>query len=176
MSGSEDSDARLRWDDLPGALRDNLTDKLAGLYGHTDAANAFESLAADKQQALLLFAARLGELNLWREIERIENVYGVGGVGMSFRAHGGLGDALAAHGQFTTRFAAHRDCAAGFCETGRARAALHFLRMKDDAPLWSIHFDLHAPAATPLSALRHLWREKVRGETPDWEAIKAVLV
>jgi hypothetical protein len=170
------ADAGLHWNDLPDAQRDALAQKLEGLYGHAHAASAFESLTRDKQQALLLFTARLIELNLWREIESIENVYGIGGVGMSFRARRGLGGALASHGQFTSRFATHGDCAEGFFETGRSRAALHFLRMKGDATRWSIHFDLHAPAATPLSALRHFWREKVRGETPDWEAIKRALV
>jgi hypothetical protein len=173
---SDAHDAKLRWDDLPEALSDELAPKLEGLYGHADAASAFDSLAADKQQALLLFASRLGDLNLWREIESVENIYGIGGVGMSFRARRGLAGALAAHGRFTSRFASHGDCAEGFLETGRARAALHFLRMKGDASRWSIHFDLHAPAATPLSALRHFWREKVRGETPDWEMIKSALV
>jgi hypothetical protein len=172
---SDGRDAKLRWDDLPDASRDELTPKLEGLYGHAQAASAFDSLAADKQQALLLFAARLSDLNLWREIERVENVYGTGGVGMSFRARRGLAPALAAHGRFTSRFATHADCAAGFLETGRPRAALHFLRMKGDASLWSVHFDLHAPAATLLSALRHVWSERVRGETPDWETIKRAL-
>ncbi|HEV2882210.1 MAG TPA: hypothetical protein VGX24_13090 [Pyrinomonadaceae bacterium] len=165
----------LRWRDLPDALSDELAHKLEGLYGHADAASAFDSLAADKQQALLLFAARLSDLNLWREVESIENVYGVGGVGMNFRARRGLSGALAAHGRFTSRFASHGDCAEGFFETGRSRAALHFLRMKGEARLWSVHFDLHAPAATPFSALRHFWREKVRGEMPDWETIKSAL-
>ena len=56
MRGTDD--AKLRWDDLPDALRDDLAHKLEGLYGHADAASAFDLLAADKQQALLLFAAR----------------------------------------------------------------------------------------------------------------------
>ncbi len=168
--------AQLRWDDLPQATRSDLTHKLEGLYGHPEDRRAFEALAGDKQQALLLFVHRLRELNLWREIESVENIYGIGGVGMNFRARPALAATLAAHSQFTTRFAAHSDCAGGFLETGRVRAALHLLRMKDESSLWSIHFDLHAPAATPLSALRHIWREKWRGETPDWRAIKASLV
>ncbi|HEX8634320.1 MAG TPA: hypothetical protein VF703_09245 [Pyrinomonadaceae bacterium] len=173
---SEPDAAKLRWNDLPETLRADLVRKLEGLYGHADGATAFDALAADKQQALLLFADRLRELNLWREIESVENIYGVGGVGMNFRARRGLGRALAAHGRFTSRFAAHADCAEGFFERGRARAALHLLRMKGDAARWSVHFDLHAPTATPFSALRHFWSEKVRGEMPDWEAIKSALV
>jgi hypothetical protein len=173
---SETEAAKVRWDDLPDALGDALARKLEGLYGHADGRAAFDSLAGDKQQALLLFAARLNDLNLWHEIENIENVYGNGGVGMSFRARRGLSRTLAAHDRFTSRFASHGDCAEGFFERGRSRAALHFLRRKGDASRWSIHFDLHAPASTPLSALRHFWSEKVRGETPDWETIKSGLV
>ncbi|HEX9919635.1 MAG TPA: hypothetical protein VGA87_10735 [Pyrinomonadaceae bacterium] len=172
---SDTGDAKLRWDDLPEAFADELARKLEGLYGHADAASAFDSLDADKQQALLLFAERLSDLNLWGEIESIENVYGVGGVGMNFRERRCFAGVLAAHGRFTSRFAAHGDCAQGFFETGRSRAALHFLRMKGEAMFWSVHFDLHAPAATPLSALRHFWSEKVRGKTPGWEKIKSVL-
>ncbi|HEX8457109.1 MAG TPA: hypothetical protein VF656_07430 [Pyrinomonadaceae bacterium] len=173
---SEDGAAKLCWTDLPDVIGEDLSRKLEGLYGHADGRAAFDALDADKQQALLLFAARLRELNLWREIERIENVYGLGGVGMSFSARGDLARLLAAHERFTSRFASHGDCAEGFFERGRTRAALHFLRMKGQPALWSIHFDLHAPAANPLSALRHLWSEKVRGETPDWQAIKSALV
>jgi len=169
-------DARLHWDELPPATRSDLTHKLQGLYGHVEDQSAFDALAGDKQQALLLFIHCLGDLNLWREIESVENVYGIGGVGMNFRARPALAAKLAAHRKFTSRFAAHGDCAEGFFEIGRARAALHLLRMKDDARLWAVHFDLHAPGSTPLSALRHIWREKWRGETPDWRVIKASLV
>lgn len=173
---SEADAGKLRWDDLPEAVSDDLAPKLEGLYGHRDAARAFDLLAGDKQQALLLLATRLRELNLWREVESIENIYGMGGVGMNFRARRGIGRALAAHGRFTSRFAAHADCAEGFLEKGRPRAALHLLRMRgDDAALWSVHFDQHSPAATPLSALRHFWSEKLRGRKPDWETIKSAL-
>lgn len=172
----ETGDAQLLWDELPEAVRADLAHKLEDLYGHEDDRSAFDALAVDKQQALLLFAARLRELDLWPEIERIENVYGLGGVGLNVRARRSLTATLAAHGRFSTRFAAHGDTAGGFFETGRDRAALHFLRLRGDAPLWSVHFDLHAPTATARSLLLHLWHEKWRGETPDWRAIKAALV
>ena len=166
-------DAKLRWDELPAATRADLAHKLEGLYGHADDRDAFDVLDVDKQQALLLFVGRLTILNLWGEIESIGNVYGLGGVGMDFRARGYLTATLTEHPEFSSRFAAHGDTAEGFYEIGRSRAVLHFLRMRTVAPLWTVHFDLYAPTATPLSALRHLWREKVRGETPDWRAIKA---
>jgi hypothetical protein len=171
----ETEDAKLRWHELTEALRADLTGKLENLYGHEDDERAFDALAVDKQQALLLFARRLRALNLWPEIERIENVYGLGGVGLNLRARRSLTATLAAHARFSSRLAAHGDTAWGFFETGRARAALHFLRMNTEAPLWSVHFDLHAPAATALSLLRHLWHEKWRRERPDWRAIKAAL-
>ncbi|HJR07328.1 MAG TPA: hypothetical protein VJ842_08730 [Pyrinomonadaceae bacterium] len=173
--GEAIDDAKLRWDELPEDLRDDLAQKVAGLYGHADARDAFDVLDVDKQQALLLFVRRLKELNLWREIESIGNVYGLGGVGMDFRARGNLTATLAKSRNFTSRFAAHRNTAEGFYETGRSRAVLHFLKMRTVAPLWGVHFDVYSPLASPLSALRHLWREMVRGETPDWRAIKATL-
>jgi hypothetical protein len=167
--------AKLRWDKLPPARRADLTPKLAGLYGQEEAAEAFAALAPDKREALLLFVNRLTDVGLWDEVEKIENLYGEGGVGMNFRARRGLAAKLERHQQFSSRFAAHGDCAAGFFEKGRAQAILHFLRMKEGAQLWSVHFDLYAPTATPFSALRHLWHEKLRRVTPDWRAIKAAL-
>jgi hypothetical protein len=169
-------DARLHWNELPQATRSDLINKLEGLYGFVEDEAAFDALAEDKQQGLLLFLNRLKDLNLWQEIERIENVYGIGGVGMNFRARSTLSAKLAEHRKFTSRFATHGDCAEGFFEVGRARAALHLLRMKDDARGWAVHFDLYAPVSTPLSAFSHFWREKWRGETPDWREIKASLV
>ncbi|HEY0098362.1 MAG TPA: hypothetical protein VGB76_05350 [Pyrinomonadaceae bacterium] len=172
----ETQDAQLRWDELPETVRADLAHKLENLYGQEDDESAFDALAVDKQQALLLFAVRLRALKLWPEIESIENVYGLGGVGLNIRARRSLTSTLAAHEKFSSRFAAHGDTARGFFETGRTRAALHFLRMHGDAPRWSIHFDLHAPTANARSLFLHFWHEKWRGETPDWRAIKAALV
>ncbi len=159
---------------LPETLRVSLALKLAGLFEQADGARVFDALAVDKQQALLLFVERLAGMGLWEEVERIDNVYGEGGVGLSFRARSTFGARLADRERFTTRFALHRDCAEGFFEKGRSQAVLHFLRVEAGADRWTVHFDLHAPMATPLSALRHLWHEKWRGVTPDWRAIKAV--
>jgi hypothetical protein len=166
---------RLRWDELPQGARAALTNKLDGLYGQAGNESVFDALAVDKQQSLLLFARRLRELELWQHVERIENVYGTGGVGMNFLAQAHFASLLAGRPDFSSRFAVHRDCAEGFSEVNRSRAALHFLRMRDDARRWSVHFDLHAPAANPLSAFRHIWHEKLRRETPDWRVVKAAL-
>lgn len=168
-------ETKLRWADLPEVPRAALAHKLAGLYGHDTDQSAFDVLALDKQQALLLFVGRLRDLDLWQLVEQVENVYGEGGVGMDFRAHPELASTLSGRKNLSTRFAVHRDCAEGFVEIRRARAALHFLRMTADAHRWSVHFDLHAPMATTLSALRHLWHEKLRGVTPDWRAITTAL-
>lgn len=167
-------EAKLRWDDLPDAVRADLAPKIAGLYEHPDSRDAFDVLDVDKQQTLLIFVRRLRELNLWNGIESITNAYGLGGVGMDFRASGDLMAKLAKDRRFTSRFAAHKDTAEGFYEVGRSRAVLHFLKMRTVAPIWGVHFDLYSPLANPLSALRHLWSEMVRGETPDWRAIKAI--
>lgn len=165
----------LRWAELPETVRADLAHRLGGLFQHADDEDAFDVLAVDKQQALLLFARRLRELNLWREIEKITNVWGLGGVGLDVRARHSLANTLDAHKQFTSRFANHDDTANGFYEKGRTRAALHFLRMKGDAPLWSVHFDLYAPSGTAASLLRHWWHESWHRRTPDWRAIKAAL-
>lgn len=172
---SETNVTTLRWAELAETVRGDLMHKLEGLYGHAEDEGAFDVLAVDKQQALLLFAPRLRDLNMWHEIEKIENVYGLDGVGLNVRARRGLADTLNAHKQFTSRFAKHDDTANGFYEKGRTRAALHFLRMKGEAPLWSIHFDLYSPTGTVRSLFRHWWHESWRGETPDWRAIKAAL-
>ena len=165
----------LRWGELGADSRAALGGKLAGLYGHDTAEGAFESLAPDKRQALLLLVASMCRLRLWRAVRRVENVYGEGGVGLDFRASSLLGALLRRHPKFTRRFARHGDCAEGFFELGRGRAALHVLRGAEDLRLWSAHFDRHAPVGTPASAARHLWHEKLRARRPDWRAIRDAL-
>lgn len=167
----------LRWERLAREARAALAGRLAGLYGHESDAAAFDSLAADKQQSLLLFAGRFAELGLWDAVSGITNVYGEGGVGLEFVAAADFSAALDAHALFTRRFARHRDTAEGFYETGRARAALHILRPRAEGPgrHWAAHFDLHSPVASPASALRHLYAEKLRGRTPDWREIRIAL-
>jgi hypothetical protein len=170
-----DEARQLVWRGLAPDLRDALGGRLAGLYGGADDASVFDALSVDKQRALLVFARRLGELSLWREIACVTNVYGRGGVGISFNATRGLKKRLGQSPRFTPRFAAHRDAAEGFYELRRTRAALHFLRRRRGGREWEAHFDLHAPLSSPLSALLHLWHERVRGRTPGWEEIAAAL-
>lgn len=164
------------WNRLAEGVRSSLRGRLAGLYGHESDEAAFDSLAADKRQSLLLFAGRLGELGLWDAVLGVTNVYGVGGVGLEFEAAADFSPALDAHPAFTRRFAAHGDTAEGFLERGRAAAALHILRPRGGpGGRWAAHFDLHSPLANPASALRHFYSEKLRGRTPGWREIGLAL-
>jgi hypothetical protein len=165
----------LAWDALSPSVRDALAGKLAGLYGAASDPAAFDALAVDKQQSLLIFVARLRQLKLWPEVARVTNVYGEGGVGIEFESARGFSKHLRRSAKFTTRFAKHRGTAEGFREKGRSAAALHFLRPLPRSRVWAAHFDLYAPLASPLSALRHLWHEKLRGRTPRWEEIATAL-
>jgi hypothetical protein len=165
----------LRWRDLSPRTRAALARRLEGLYGHERDESAFDSLAVDKQQALLIFARRWRELKLWDVVRRVENVYGEGGVGINFSAWPLLESTLRGRGDFTPWFAAHRDTDGGFLERGRPRAALHILYVDDVERRWAAHFDLYNPWSSPVNAWRHLLHEKIRGETPGWRNISAAL-
>ena len=165
-----------RWAELPDETRAQLAGRIGGLYGHATDESAFDSLAADKQQALLIFVRRFARFGLWQGVERVTNVWGEGGVGIDFVAAEDFDAAVGSHPRFTPRFAGHGGATAGgFYEKRRARAALHFLRMRADPTQWAAHFDEHGPLAGPLSLLRHLWHEVFRGRTPGWRAIHAAL-
>ncbi|MBC7912058.1 MAG: hypothetical protein H7Y30_16235 [Pyrinomonadaceae bacterium] len=166
----------LRWRELSAETRNALERKLEGLYGHDRDAAAFDALAPDKQQALLILLRRFRELELWDSVRRIENVYGEGGVGMNFSAWPVLLSTLRRREDFTAMFARHSDNTGGLMERGRTRASLHFLYLdKGGVRRWAVHFDLYNPWASPLNAWRHLLHEKLRGETPDWKTIVASL-
>lgn len=178
MSGPPDAKAvRLEWRELAARMRDELTGKLVGLYEQGSDAQAFDALAVDKQQSLLILARRLIELDLWKTVRRVENVYGTGGVGMDFKAWPRLLSTLRHRKDFTSLFASHRNTTGGFIERHTARAALHFLYL--DQPQqerkWAAHFDLYNPWALPFGAWRHLWHEKIGRQTPDWRNIKATM-
>ncbi|HKQ50910.1 MAG TPA: hypothetical protein VJT74_00985 [Pyrinomonadaceae bacterium] len=163
----------LRWDELPEATRAALARRLEGLYGGAGDALVFDSLAVDKQQALLILARRLVELKLWDAVRRLENLYGEGGVGMRFLAWPFLKSALLRREDFTTWFATHSDTALGFIERGKRLASLHVLQC--EGCCWETHFDLYNPWASPANAWRHLLYEKFRRETPNWRTIGAAL-
>lgn len=173
----------LLWDELGKATRSSLRGRLEGLYGQSRGGDAgvFDSLACDKQQALLLLTKRLVSLKLWHEVRRVTNVYGEGGVGISFEAAPRLAALLRLRKDFTSLFAGHGGGWQGFRELRRPRAPLHFLyrageeggaRLDEE---WSVHFDLYNPLSTPLGALRHLYYESLRGVTPDWREIQNAL-
>ncbi len=166
---------RLRWAELPQHALSMLAGRLRELYGQAlDDGEVFDNLDVDKQQSLLIFARRFSELGLWDEIESVLNVYGEGGVGLSFKASPQLLEILRGRKDFTRKFARHRRHSAGFIELGRRRAALHLLYAEANEPQWSAHFDLYGPA-TSRSALLHFWSEKLRRKTPDWREIRTAL-
>jgi hypothetical protein len=163
---------KLRWQDLPAGTRQALAGKLEGLYGAPSDEAAFDSLAIDKQQALLILTRRFIELNLWPAVQRIGNVYGEGGVGMNFEPSPLLHALISTRLDFTNRFANHKDTTEGFIERGVGRASLHVLYVDQGKERqWAAHFDLYNPWASPMNAFRHLWHEKIKGYRPDWQAI-----
>ena len=165
-----------RWADLSEGTRAQLAGRLTGLYGHETDESAFDSLAEDKRQALLIFVRRLSRFGLWGGVRRVTNVWGEGGVGIDFVAAEDFHPTLSSHPRFTPRFAGHGGATdLGFYERQRARAALHFLRMRAAPDRWAAHFDAHGPAAGPVSLLRHIWHEVVRGRTPGWRLIRSML-
>ena len=167
----------LCWRELPREWRDLLDRRLIGLYGAESDETAFAALAVDKQQALLILLRRFHELNLWETVRRVENVYGLGGVGMNFAAWPFIKSTLQRRHDFTRRFANHRDTTGGFIERGVGRASLHllFIDGQEGTRRWAAHFDLYNPWASPANAWRHLLHEKLRGYTPDWRAINESL-
>lgn len=165
----------ITWRVLPKATRADLTGRLRGLYQAPTDEGAFDSLALDKQQALLLLYRRMNELGLWRVVRSVENVYGRGGVGMSFAAWPVVLSTLGRRRDFTRLFANHRDTSGGFYERGRGQAVLHFLYVEGETRQWAVHFDLYSPVHSPASAFRHLRHEALGGVTPNWQMIGATL-
>ncbi|MBA3320442.1 MAG: hypothetical protein H0T45_03225 [Pyrinomonadaceae bacterium] len=163
--------APLRWRALPGATRVDFASKLRDLYQAPTDESAFDSLALDKQQTLLLLYRRLRELKLWHVVRSVENVYGEGGVGMNFAAWPVILSTLRRRPDFTRLFANHRNTAGGFYERRRATAVLHFLYVEGATRSWAVHFDLHSLVYSPISAWRHVRYEALGGVTPDWRMI-----
>lgn len=118
---------------------------------------------------------RLNAKGLWHTVQAIENVYGLGGVGMGFKAWPMIESVLARRSDFTRKFAKHRNTRGGFYEKGRARAVLHFIFQDGNPRRWYVHFDLHSPVFSPNSLTRHLRFEVIGKLKPDWQMIRECL-
>lgn len=162
----------ISWHKLSFDVREALSRRLVGLYGAATDELAFDALSEDKQEALLLLLRRMREKRVWHVVRRVQNVYGLHGVGLSFSAWPLIESTLDAHDAFTRRFANHKDCSGGFYEKGRPRAVLHFLYQNGEPRKWYVHFDLFSPVYSPRSAASHLHHEVLRKFRPDWKTIK----
>jgi hypothetical protein len=169
------SETLLQWGDLSNDSRELLFGKLAGLWGAATDEAAFESLAIDKQQALLLLFVRIRDKGLWHLVRKITNVYGEGGVGLQFLAWPMIESTLDRRKDFTRRFANHKDTTGGFYERERPLAVLHFLYQEGDPRTWYVHFDLFSPVHSVGSAMKHLRYEFLGKTTPDWRTISRCL-
>ncbi len=166
----------LSWQELSADTRLALAGRLVGLYERPTDESAFDALALDKQQALLILSRRFRELKLWEAVRRIGNVYGEGGVGMNFTVWPVIKSTLEGREGFTSWFARHRNTDGGWIERGVGRASLHVLYVDEGTERkWAANFDLYNPWASPMNAWRHLLHEKFRHYTPDWRAISSSL-
>jgi len=175
MYDSEPGGMRLGWSNLALDTRELLSGKLAGLWQSPTDAAAFDSWPTDKQHAMLLILGRLHAKHLWHLVKQVTNVYGEGGVGISFLAWPSIESTLSRRRDFTRRFANHRGTSGGFYEKGRSDGVLHFLFQEGDPRQWSVHFDRYSPVHSPLSIFKHLRHEFVGGLKPDWRTIAKCL-
>jgi len=171
MANADPHASSLAWAELSGETRELLTGKLAGLWGATSDAAAFDSWALDKQQALLLLLKRMQAKKLWHLVKRITNVYGEGGVGLQFEAWPMIESTLSHRDDFTRLLANHKDTSGGFYEKKRGEAVLHFLFQEGAPRRWYVHFDLYSPVHSPASALKHFRYEFLGKLKPDWRMI-----
>jgi len=159
------------WRALPIDTRQEISGKLAGLWGAPSDEMAFDGLAEDKQQALLLIYHSMQAKGLWRLIKKIDNVYGEGGVGIGFEAWPLIRSTLSRRKDFTKLFANHKDTTGGFYEKGRPDAVLHFLYQDGSPPKWYVHFDLYSPVHSLKSVANHFRHEFLGKLTPNWKMI-----
>ena len=172
MADSKADTARLLWKGLSTDIREALTGRLRGLWGAESDEAAFDNFAVDKQQAMLIIASRMLEKNLWQVVNKIDNVYGEGGVGIGFSAWPFIISTLSSRKDFTRLMANHKDTTGGFYERGRADSVLHFLYVDGKPQKWYVHFDLYSPVHSPVSAWKHMRYEFIGKLTPDWRMIR----
>jgi hypothetical protein len=170
-----DSEPSLTWAELPAHTRELLTGKLAGLWGAPTDADAFNSWPLDKKQGMLLLLERLESKRLWRLVKRVTNVYGEGGVGLSFEAWPMIESTLSQRDDFTRLLANHKNTSGGFYEKERGEAVLHFLFQEGEPRRWYVHFDLYSPVHSPASALKHFRYEFLGNVKPDWRTIARLI-
>lgn len=163
---------QLKWPDLHEGTRTALRGKLNGLFGWSQTDEVFNSLAINRQQALLLLLGRFQDLKLWDAVRSITNVYGDGGVGFEFIAWPFLRVTLGGRPGFTKLLAGHRNNQGGFRERKKsAGPALHVVMVDRANNLWAAHFDLYDPLASVLDLWRHIYREGWRNQLPSWRQI-----
>jgi hypothetical protein len=163
---------RLLWSHLHRDTRAALKGKLDGLFGWPHTAEVFDSLAVDRQQALLLLLRRFQELNLWHAVRSITNVYGEAGVGIEFVSWPMLRATLERRQCFTRLLAGHRNNEGGFRERKKRRGpALHIVMVAQAKNDWAAHFDRYDPLWSILDLWRHLFREGWCRELPNWQQI-----
>jgi len=175
MAKAEPTVTLLTWADVSDETKQLLSGKLAGLWGAATDAAAFDSWPIDKQQALLLLLQRMHCKKLWHLVKKVTNVYGEGGVGLQFEAWPMIESTLARRQDFTRLLANHKDTTGGFYEKQRAAAVLHFLFQEGNPRTWYVHFDLHSPVHSPVSAWKHLRHEFASKVKPDWRIIAKFL-
>jgi len=158
----------------PAAMPSEFRDRLEGLYGWGSDQEVYAALPVDKRAALLLVTRRLMQVDLWRAVGRIVNVYGQGGVGMYFSSLIDLESELEQRKSFTRYFARHRDNTGGFLEKHRRHASLHFLYIDrpDTEREWHVHLDLYGPMGSAVTVANHLLHERWRKYRPDWRIMK----
>lgn len=162
----------LTWSHLREDTRAALSGKLNGLFGWLRTDEVFDSLAVNRQQALLLLLRRCQELRLWDTVRLISNIYGEGGVGIEFVAWPLLRSTLERRRGFTRLLAGHRNNEGGFRERKKTPGpALHVVMVENANHLWAAHFDLYDPLSSVVNLWRHIYREGWRRELPGWRQI-----
>lgn len=160
------------WENIPAEVREALTGKLAGLWQHATDEDFFNSCLVDKQQTLLMMAARLQAKDLWHLVEKIIDVWGEHGVGIRFTPAAGTVELLRSRKDFTRFMANHKGTTGGFYEKGRGDAILHFIYTDGEPQEWGVHFDLYSPVHSLASIYKHLRHEFFGKLFPDWRMIK----